>query len=105
VIFVITTDGLENSSVEFTKTQIKTMIEEWQSKDGWTFTFLGANQDAFGEAGEMGMKSGAVADFAMEKVGTAYGMTSRKVSRMRSQSRTGQEVKDEFTDEEREAMK
>jgi hypothetical protein len=105
VIFVITTDGLENSSVEFTKAQIKEMIEERESEDGWKFTFLGANQDAFAEAGRMGMKAGAVADFSMDKVAAAYKMTSRKISRMRDQYRAGQEVKDEFTDEEREEMK
>ena len=105
VIFVITTDGLENSSKEFTKAQIKEMIEHQQSKYGWHFTFLGANQDAFAEAGAMGMKRGAMADYAMDKVGVAYEMTSRKVSRMRAQHREGQEVKDEFTDAERKAMK
>ncbi len=105
VIFVITTDGLENSSKEFTKAQIKEMIEHQQNKYGWHFTFLGANQDAFAEAGAMGMRPGAAADYAMHKVGAAYEMTSRKISRMRSQHRSGQEVKDEFTDEERDAMK
>ena len=89
VIFVITTDGLENSSTEFTRDQIKEMIEHQQSKYGWHFTFLGANQDAFAEAGAMGMRAGGVANFAMDKVGTAYEMTSRKVSRMRSQHRSG----------------
>ena len=104
VIFVITTDGLENSSTEFTRTQIKEMIEHQQSKYGWHFTFLGANQDAFAEAGAMGMKASAVANYSMGKVGAAYEMTSRKVSRMRSQHRKGEEVLDEFTDEERKNM-
>ena len=104
VIFVITTDGLENSSSEFTTAQIKEMIEHQQSKYGWHFTFLGANQDAFAEAGAMGMQAGAVANFAMDKVATALEMTSDKVSRMRSQHRKGEEVLDEFTDEERKKM-
>ena len=55
VVFVIMTDGLENSSQEFTKAQIKQQIEEQQSKYSWQFTFLGANQDAFAEAGGMGI--------------------------------------------------
>ena len=104
VIFVITTDGLENSSTEFTKAQIKEMIEHQRTKYGWHFTFLGANQDAFAEAGAMGMHRDAVANFAMEKVGAAYDMTSRKISRMRSQHRKGEAVLDEFTDEERKKM-
>lgn len=105
VIFVITTDGLENSSVEFTKDQIKEMIGQQQTKHGWHFTFLGANQDAFAEAGALGMRAGSVADYAMHKVGAAYDMTSKKVSRMRAQHRKGEEVVDEFTDAEREEMK
>jgi len=104
VIFVITTDGLENSSTEFTRTQIKEMIEHQQSKYGWHFTFLGANQDAFAEAGAMGMRASAVANYSMGKVGEAYQMTSNKISRMRSQHRKGEEVLDEFTDEERKKM-
>ncbi len=104
VIFVITTDGLENSSTEFTRTQIKEMIEHQQSKYGWHFTFLGANQDAFAEAGAMGMRASAVANYSMGKVGEAYEMTSNKISRMRSQHRKGEEVLDEFTDEERKKM-
>jgi len=104
VIFVITTDGLENSSTEFTRAQIKEMIEHQQSKYGWHFTFLGANQDAFAEAGAMGMPAGAVANYSMGKVGAAYDMTSKKISRMRSQHRKGEEVLDEFTDEERKKM-
>ena len=104
VVFVINTDGLENSSKEFTKAQIKEMIEHQQKQYKWHFTFLGANQDAFAEAGAMGMRAGGVANFAMDKVGAAYEMTSRKVSRMRGQKRAGQEVLDEFTDEERKKM-
>jgi hypothetical protein len=104
VIFVITTDGLENSSTEFTRTQIKEMIEHQQSNYGWHFTFLGANQDAFAEAGAMGMRAGGVANYSMGKVGAAYEMTSQKIFRMRSQHRKGEEVLDEFTDEERKKM-
>ena len=55
VVFVIVTDGAENSSHEFTKAQIKEMIEKQQSTYSWQFTFLGANQDAFAEASSMGI--------------------------------------------------
>ena len=40
VIFVVMTDGLENSSKEFTKAQIKEMIERQQHDYNWQFTFL-----------------------------------------------------------------
>ncbi len=52
----------------------------------------------------MGMRASAVANYSMDKVGAAYGMTSKKISRMRSQHRKGEEVLDEFTEEERKKM-
>ena len=54
VIFVITTDGLENSSVEYTYNDIKRKIEA-KKECGWEFLFLGANIDAGKEAEKMGI--------------------------------------------------
>ncbi len=54
VIFVITTDGLENSSVEYTYNDIKRMIEA-KKECGWEFLFLGANIDAGKEAEKLGI--------------------------------------------------
>jgi len=104
VVFVVMTDGLENSSVEFSKAKIKEMIEHQQEKYSWHFTFLGANQDAFAEAGRMGMQAAGVANFAMNKVGAAYMATGAKLARMRKQTREGETVRNEFTDQERKDM-
>ncbi len=104
VIFVVTTDGLENSSVEFTKAQIKQMIEHQQNAYNWQFTFLGANQDAFAEAGAMGMDRGGAANYAPDKVRYAYAATGSKVARMRKARAAGTTVSNDFTEEEREAM-
>lgn len=54
VIFVITTDGHENSSREYSYPQIKEMIEG-KKKAGWEFLFLGANIDAGREAEKIGI--------------------------------------------------
>jgi len=104
VIIVVMTDGLENSSKEFTKAQVKQMIEHQQSAYQWHFTFLGANQDAFAEAEAMGMHADAAACYAPSKVADAYMATSEKVKRMRTQRRTGQAVRNTFTDDERQQM-
>jgi len=104
VVFVITTDGLENSSREFTKAQIKEMIQHQQEKYDWHFTFLGANQDAFAEAGGLGIRPASAAQYSMDKVAAAYEGTAQKIARMRGQSRRGEPVLDEFTDEERKKM-
>ena len=55
VIFVITTDGYENASKEFTRSQVKKMIEHQQSKYSWQFIFIGAGIDAYSEAESIGI--------------------------------------------------
>jgi len=104
VVFVIVTDGEENSSKEFSKDKIKEMITHQQDAYHWQFTFLGANQDAFAEAGGLGINAAGVADFAMGNVQMAHAMTGQKVSRMRAQRRSNEPVNNEFTDEERKKM-
>lgn len=46
VIFVITTDGHENVSKEFSQSKIREMIEHQKEKYNWEFLFLGANIDS-----------------------------------------------------------
>lgn len=53
-IFVITTDGMENASREYSYSRLKSMIEQ-QKELGWDFLFLGANIDAVTEAGKFGI--------------------------------------------------
>jgi uncharacterized protein YegL len=78
VIFVIITDGQENASREYGYADVKKLIEHQQKKHGWEFIFLGANMDAFAEAGKLGIPldhaSGFVADHA--GVGAAWGLTA-----------------------------
>ena len=45
VLFLIMTDGQENSSVEFVGDKIKEMINHQRDKYAWNFIFIGANQD------------------------------------------------------------
>ena len=104
MIVVITTDGQENSSKEYSKNQIKEMIEHQQLKYNWHFTFLRATEDAFAEAGGMGIAAAGAANFASSKVADAYLATAAKVSRMRRQSGGGESVKNEFTEDERRSM-
>ena len=82
VIFVITTDGHENASSEFTKEQVKKMIEHQQSKYSWTFMFLGANMDAVSEATSLGINSNFARTYTASSVGTAsvYNAVSDTIS-------------------------
>ncbi|WP_053217040.1 vWA domain-containing protein [Virgibacillus senegalensis] len=56
VLFVITTDGLENASEEFTYEKVKTLIKQQKKQDDWQFLFLGANIDVAEEASRMGIE-------------------------------------------------
>ncbi|WP_455661666.1 vWA domain-containing protein [Pradoshia sp.] len=55
VLFVITTDGYENASMEFTYEKVKEMINYQQEKHEWEFLFIGANIDAAKEASHIGV--------------------------------------------------
>lgn len=63
VVFVITTDGRENSSREYTAQRVRGMIEHQQQKYSWQFVFLGANMDAVSEARKLGISAKYAADF------------------------------------------
>lgn len=102
VVFVIVTDGHENSSRKFTKVAVQGMIARQQSQYNWQFTFLGADQAAFDEAVSLGVPTSAIATFdPQKKSGEAYQAASANVSRMRSACLAGQEVKSSYTNEER----
>lgn len=104
VVFVIITDGQENSSHEFTKTQIKELIKHQQTKYAWQFTFLGANQDAFAEARSIGISLIASANFVPKSAKLAFESASNNVGRMRCAILREELLSNHFTAEEREAM-
>ena len=91
------TDGLENSSVEFTKQKIREMIQHQQSAYNWQFTFLGADQDAFAEAAAIGIAPGGAATFSKQKARKAYQHTGNKVARMRAQTLASEQVDNHFS--------
>lgn len=77
VLFVIMTDGMENSSVEFSKSQIKNMIENHK----WEFIFIGADIDSYSEAGRIGIKRTHVANYRKSRRGVEDAYASvRKAS-------------------------
>ena len=57
VIFLIITDGEENSSKEYKIEAIKEKTKKRQSENEWEFIFMGANQDAWQAGGSMGFTS------------------------------------------------
>lgn len=104
VIIAIITDGYENASSEFKRDRIKEMIEHQQGKYSWQFTFLGANQNAFLEAGSIGINMNVAANYNTSKSDAVYNNLSNHVSRMRNMSYNGEVVSSSYTEEERESM-
>lgn len=86
VIVVITTDGQENSSKEFTADTIKKMVATQENDYKWRFLFLGANIDAFAEGGSMGFGAMNTTNYDASAVGTQvlYASVSNFVSDVRS---------------------
>lgn len=56
VLVTIITDGYENASHTWRGSQIKSLIEELRQM-GWTFTYIGADQDVEKEAGNIGVRN------------------------------------------------
>ena len=85
VIFVITTDGLENASKRFSYEKIRRMIEREKERYGWEFLFLGANMDAVQEAARFGIGEDRAVRFENDAQGVAvnYHVVSETVCRMR----------------------
>lgn len=86
VLFVITTDGMENASREYSYDQIKSMIQRQKEKYGWEFLFLGANIDAVSEARKFGIDSSRAVQFHNDSAGIDlnYAVVSEAISYVRS---------------------
>lgn len=65
VLFVIMTDGLENASREFSKTQISNLIKEHD----WEFIYIGADIDSYTEASHIGIRKSHVANYRKSREG------------------------------------
>lgn len=87
IVFVIITDGQENASREHTKTSVKQLIEQQSNQYNWQFVYLGANQDAFGEAGSMGISRAATANYAGTATADAFAVASSNVGTYRRTAR------------------
>jgi uncharacterized protein YegL len=82
VIFVITTDGMENASHEFTYQKVKELIKHQQEKYSWEFIFMGANIDAAQEADSLGISIENAFNFEASEagVGKMYDVMCEAVS-------------------------
>lgn len=98
VLFVITTDGLENASREYSYTKVRAMIEKQKSRYGWEFIFLGANIDAVSEAEKFGIDSSRAAQFHNDKDGIElnYKVVSEAICELRSSKTISRDWKNQI---------
>jgi Mg-chelatase subunit ChlD len=98
VVFAVVTDGLENSSQEWTREQVMTAVKD-RVDAGWEFTFLGADQDAIREGEMLGVDADASLTFGKSGTGAREAMSS--LSSSVSRKRKGETGKLAFTEDER----
>ena len=86
VLFLVITDGEENSSVVFSKEKIKEMVQHQKDVYKREFVFMGANIDSMGEGMSMGFSQQNTMDYTASPVGTRslYKDISKSTTRYRN---------------------
>ncbi|MBR4972107.1 MAG: VWA domain-containing protein [Oscillospiraceae bacterium] len=69
-LFIITTDGMENASRQYSYESVREMIRRQKEHPGWEFLFLGANIDAVQEAARFGISKEYAANYHADSKGT-----------------------------------
>lgn len=90
VIVITFTDGAENASREFSRETVFNLVKA-KEKEGWTFVYMGANQDAYDTGGGMGVSAMNNSNFIADSEGAllAFEDLGRSTSRRRSNLREG----------------
>jgi hypothetical protein len=106
VLVVIMTDGLENASAEYTPPAVRALIDEQTRTYGWTFVYLGANQDAIAVGEGLGVSRGMAMTYGGEGTISALKATSANLTAYRAAMASGASVQDarraaEYTDDQR----
>lgn len=101
VMFVIITDGEENSSREYSARQVKAQIEQQKTKYGWEFIFLGANIDAVEAAGRFGISPDRAQNYHADSEGVElnFHTMSEAVSSYRQASEIPEDWKDDIQED------
>lgn len=95
-LFVITTDGMENSSHRYSYNSVKAMIEQQKEKYGWEFIFLGANIDAADVAGQFGIGANRAVRYYADSEGVQlnYDVVSEAICNLRENKTINDDWKD-----------
>ncbi len=94
-VFVITTDGMENSSRRYSYEEVQKMVKHEQEKYGWEFLFLGANMDAISTARTFGIRPDRAVRYACDSAGTS--LNFEVVSQTVGSLRRGKAISDSWS--------
>jgi len=103
VMFTIMTDGMENSSKHFTFMDIARMVEQ-REKDGWIFTFLGANQDAWREGRKFGIQRKYASNYQASNPKEAFKVMAESTLRAKGGWSTARRASQFYTEDEKERL-
>lgn len=100
-VVVITTDGMENASREYSSAKIKQMIEFQKEKYQWEFIFLGANMDALNTAKDFGISEDRVANYHADEEGTElnFRVIAETISELRVKKSISSDWKNEIDED------
>ncbi len=105
VIVAIMTDGLENASKEWSGASIKALVNQQTAQYGWTFMYMGADQDAVEVGASLGVDRHLAVTYSRGKSREAMGVASGKIARLRQARISAPAAPMEaFTDEERASL-
>lgn len=93
VLVVITTDGMENASKEYTTKSVQQLISA-QTALGWEFLFLGANIDAVATAQQFGIHRDNAVNYHADAKGTELNFAS--INEAVSSVRSGKKITREW---------
>lgn len=99
VILAVMTDGMENSSTEYSWAAIQEMVKHQEDVYQWQVVYLGANQDAIATGARLGVRRGRTMSYAASSVGTQSVLDS--MDAYVATASAGQSA--EFTDAQRDA--
>lgn len=83
VIFVVLTDGQENSSTEYNSTQVREMIDHQRDVYSWEFHFIGIGINAWDTSRDLGFKRMQTYSVTGQSAGQSYSVASASISRTR----------------------